>query len=78
VRYPSVRLDGANVEMREEVGEDNFFLFGMTTPEVMELKSRGYRPRSYYEANPHLREVIDPDCRRLLHSRRSRGLPADG
>jgi len=52
-------LDGANVEMREEVGEDNFFLFGMTTPEVMELKSRGYRPRSYYEANPHLREVID-------------------
>jgi starch phosphorylase len=52
-------LDGANVEIREEVGDDNFFLFGMTTPEVMELQRRGYSPRSYYEANPHLRECID-------------------
>jgi starch phosphorylase len=52
-------LDGANVEIREEVGDDNFFLFGLTTPEVKELKSRGYAPRAYYDANPHLREVID-------------------
>ena len=52
-------LDGANVEMREEVGDDNFFLFGLTTPEVKELRSKGYSPRSYYEANRHLREVID-------------------
>ncbi len=52
-------LDGANVEIREEVGEDNFFLFGLSTPEVYALKAQGYRPMDYYEANPHLREVID-------------------
>ncbi|MCB1965736.1 MAG: glycogen/starch/alpha-glucan phosphorylase, partial [Candidatus Accumulibacter sp.] len=52
-------LDGANVEIIEQVGEENFFLFGMTTPEVKELRQCGYRPRDYYEANPHLREVID-------------------
>ena len=52
-------LDGANVEIRDEVGDDNFFLFGMGTPEVKELRKRGYRPRVYYETNPHLREVID-------------------
>jgi starch phosphorylase len=52
-------LDGANVEIREQVGEENFFLFGMNTPEVKELKSRGYRPRNFYENNAHLREVID-------------------
>src|SRR3954452_15228660 len=52
-------LDGANVEIREEVGAENFFLFGLTTPEVAELKARGYRPRDYYKANETLREVID-------------------
>ncbi|MBK7677582.1 MAG: glycogen/starch/alpha-glucan phosphorylase [Candidatus Accumulibacter sp.] len=52
-------LDGANVEMRDEVGDENFFLFGMTTPEVQALRRSGYRPRAYYDANPHLREVID-------------------
>jgi starch phosphorylase len=52
-------LDGANVEIREEVGEDNFFLFGLTTPEVVRKKAEGYNPRSYYEANPNLREVLD-------------------
>lgn len=52
-------LDGANVEIREEVGAENFFLFGLTTPEVAELKARGYRPREYYENNPKLRELID-------------------
>jgi starch phosphorylase len=52
-------LDGANVEIREEVGADNFFLFGLTAGEVEELKASGYSPRSYYESNPHLREVID-------------------
>ena len=41
-------LDGANVEIREEVGEDNFFLFGLTTPEVVRKKAEGYNPRSYY------------------------------
>jgi glycogen phosphorylase len=52
-------LDGANVEIREEVGADNFFLFGLTAEQVAELKTGGYRPRDYYEANPHLREALD-------------------
>jgi glycogen phosphorylase len=52
-------LDGANVEIREEVGEDNFFLFGLTAHEVAELKASGYNPRKYYEENDDLRAVID-------------------
>jgi starch phosphorylase len=52
-------LDGANAEIREEVGAENFFLFGFTTEEVHDLKLRGYRARDYYESNPVLREVID-------------------
>jgi starch phosphorylase len=52
-------LDGANVEIREEVGEENFFLFGLTAEQVQQLKSSGYRPRDYYEQNPRLREVLD-------------------
>ncbi|PZO56110.1 MAG: glycogen phosphorylase [Phormidesmis priestleyi] len=52
-------LDGANVEIREEVGEDNFFLFGLQAHEVAELKESGYNPYSYYEGNEDLRAVID-------------------
>ncbi|MBV9297921.1 MAG: glycogen/starch/alpha-glucan phosphorylase [Verrucomicrobia bacterium] len=52
-------LDGANIEIREEVGEDNFFLFGLTVEQVAELRARGYRPRDYYEQNSILREVLD-------------------
>ncbi|HJV66940.1 MAG TPA: glycogen/starch/alpha-glucan phosphorylase [Geomonas sp.] len=52
-------LDGANVEIREEVGEENFFLFGHTADEVCQIKSQGYQPRSFYEGNPQLKEVID-------------------
>ena len=52
-------LDGANVEIREEVGAENFFLFGLTAAEVAEVKARGYRPRDHYEQNEMLREVID-------------------
>ncbi|MGZ5022027.1 MAG: glycogen/starch/alpha-glucan phosphorylase, partial [Chthoniobacterales bacterium] len=52
-------LDGANVEIREEVGAENFFLFGLNATEVVELKTRGYRPREVYEQNARLREVID-------------------
>jgi starch phosphorylase len=52
-------LDGANVEIREEVGAENFFLFGLTTEEVLDLRRRGYNPKNYYEANAQLREVID-------------------
>jgi starch phosphorylase len=52
-------LDGANVEIREEVGAENFFLFGLTADQVEGLKSRGYRPRDYYEQNAELRGVLD-------------------
>jgi len=52
-------LDGANIEIREEVGADNFFLFGLTAPEVEERKRRGYNPREFYDANANLRETID-------------------
>lgn len=52
-------LDGANAEIREEVGAENFFLFGLNSTEVALLKAGHYRPRDQYEGNPALREVID-------------------
>lgn len=52
-------LDGANVEIREAVGEENFFLFGKTVSEARELWRNGYSPRRIYETNPRLSEVID-------------------
>ncbi|MCC6932236.1 MAG: glycogen/starch/alpha-glucan phosphorylase [Deltaproteobacteria bacterium] len=51
--------DGANIEIRECVGEDNFFLFGLRVEEVEELKRRGYNPADYYNRNAELRGVID-------------------
>ncbi|MBX7109535.1 MAG: glycogen/starch/alpha-glucan phosphorylase [Chitinophagales bacterium] len=52
-------LDGANVEMREAVGNENFFLFGLSSAEVAAMQSKGYRPRDYYEQHAELREAID-------------------
>jgi starch phosphorylase len=52
-------LDGANVEIREEVGAENFFLFGLTAAEVGALQARGYRPREYYERDAELRAALD-------------------
>ena len=52
-------LDGANVEIREAVGPENFFLFGLTVDEIQALRGRGYRPRERYEADPELKAVID-------------------
>ncbi len=52
-------LDGANVEIHESVTEENMFLFGMTTPEVNDLKRRGYIPSNYLSGNAELRKVIN-------------------
>ncbi len=52
-------LDGANIEIREAVGAENFFLFGLTVEEVKALKYEGYNPEQYYTSNKELRQVID-------------------
>jgi starch phosphorylase len=52
-------LDGANIEIRDAVGHENFFLFGLTAEEVERLKAEGYTPRRIYKSNPELREAID-------------------
>nr|WP_238544380.1 glycogen/starch/alpha-glucan phosphorylase [Gloeocapsa sp. PCC 73106] len=52
-------LDGANIEIREEVGPENFFLFGLTAEEVYALKRDGYKPMKYYHNNSELKQVID-------------------
>ncbi len=52
-------LDGANVEIREEVGAENFFLFGLTAAEVHKVKAEGYNPREYYNSNSELKKAID-------------------
>ena len=52
-------LDGANIEIRDAVGAGNFFLFGLTAPEVRARQEHGYRPRDHYDADSRLREAID-------------------
>lgn len=52
-------LDGANVEIREEVGDENFFLFGLRAEEVQKLKEANYKPSEYYFTDRELRECID-------------------
>ncbi len=52
-------LDGANVEMRDEAGAENFFLFGLTEQEVEQVKAEGYRPATYIERDPELAQVLD-------------------
>lgn len=52
-------LDGANVEIREAAGEDNFFLFGLDAGEAASLRAQGYRPRDHYEHDHELRQALD-------------------
>jgi starch phosphorylase len=52
-------LDGANIEIREEVGEENFFLFGLKAEEVQKLKAQGYNPYQFYKSNQELKKAID-------------------
>ncbi|WP_159794308.1 glycogen/starch/alpha-glucan phosphorylase [Puerhibacterium puerhi] len=51
--------DGANVEIRQLVGDENFFLFGLTEPEASAIQEAGYRPAAYYEQNATLRRTLD-------------------
>ena len=51
--------DGANIEIRQNVGDDNIFIFGLKTPEVLAMKQHGYQPMRFYEANPQLKAVLD-------------------
>jgi glycogen phosphorylase len=71
-------LDGANVEILEEVGAENIFIFGLTVEEVTALVKRGYKPQDFYQANEELRAVVDwigsnyftpdePGCLRMLY-----------
>ncbi|MBT3667376.1 MAG: glycogen/starch/alpha-glucan phosphorylase [Opitutae bacterium] len=52
-------LDGANVEILEEVGDENIFIFGQTVDGIEELKKSGYEPRKYYEEDDELKAVLD-------------------
>ncbi len=52
-------LDGANIEIREQVGADNFFIFGLSADEVMALKASGYQPWDYYDGDSALRRALD-------------------
>lgn len=51
-------LDGANIEIMEEVGEDNIYIFGLKTPEVLELKRKGYKPQDYAESNHEIKKIL--------------------
>jgi glycogen phosphorylase len=51
--------DGANIEIRQNVGDDNIFIFGLKTPEVVALKKSGYQPMRFYEASAPLKAVLD-------------------
>ncbi|MCU7849600.1 MAG: glycogen/starch/alpha-glucan phosphorylase [Candidatus Thiodiazotropha sp. (ex Lucinoma kastoroae)] len=52
-------MDGANVEMLENIGKDNIFIFGLTTNDIDRLNRQGYEPRHYYESDPSLKRIID-------------------
>jgi starch phosphorylase len=68
-------LDGANIEIREQVGKDNIFIFGHTVDEIEDVRSEGYNPQEIYESDEELKQVINqihegyfsPDNPELFH-----------
>ena len=68
-------LDGANIEIRDLVGADNFFLFGLNTDEVFALRAQGYQPSAWYQANPVLKRVGRQHRHRRFFAARARPLP---
>ncbi|MBD1388711.1 glycogen/starch/alpha-glucan phosphorylase [Neiella sp. HB171785] len=52
-------MDGANIEIAEEAGEENMFIFGLSVDEVKETKAKGYNPWDYYYGNPEIKAVLD-------------------
>ncbi len=65
-------LDGANIEIMEEVGEENIFIFGKNAQEIEELKNSDYNPADYYHSVPGLKEVLDLiKCGFFSHETRS-------
>jgi starch phosphorylase len=52
-------LDGANVEISHEVGDENIFIFGLTATEIMQKRTEGYTPSSFYDSDPALRRIVD-------------------
>src|SRR5690606_38768616 len=52
-------LDGANIEIKDAVGDDNIFIFGLTADEVVALRASGYSPSAYVDRNPELKRAID-------------------
>ena len=67
-------LDGANIEIRDEVGKENIFIFGLDAPGVSDLRSKGYKPWEIYNSNRELKQALDmiaggyfsPDAPRLF------------
>jgi starch phosphorylase len=52
-------LDGANIEIKDRVGDDNIFIFGLTADEVEQTRKSGYQPKDYYNSNPELKQALD-------------------
>jgi starch phosphorylase len=52
-------LDGANIEIKDHVGKDNIFIFGLTAEEIDQSRKKEYRPGDYYESNPELKQALD-------------------